>query len=67
MHDKVFFLIEMSDDDYYVLLTVCRSTGMSKQNFVMNALREYIMKIQEEWRRRELDAGGVRGGVDVRD
>jgi len=59
MHDRVFFLIEMSDDDYYVLLTVCRSMGMSKQNFVMNALKEYIMKIQEEWRRRELLGGGV--------
>jgi len=58
MHDRVFFLIEMNDDDYYVLLTVCRSLGMTKQNFIMNALREYIKKIQEEWRRsKEVDAG----------
>jgi hypothetical protein len=58
MHDRVFFLIEMSDDDYYVLLTVCRSLGMTKQNFIMNALREYIKKIQEDWKRsKEVNAG----------
>jgi hypothetical protein len=47
---KTYFLIEMSDEDYYILLTLCRNMNQTKQQFIMDALRTHIQKLQDEWK-----------------
>ncbi|RLB80322.1 MAG: hypothetical protein DRH17_12210 [Deltaproteobacteria bacterium] len=47
---KVYFLVEMNDGDYFVLLTLCNSLKKKKNEIIMEALRDYVMKLQEEWR-----------------
>ena len=47
---KTYFLMGMADEDYYVLLTLCRNTRVSKEQFIMDALKTHIEKLQQEWR-----------------
>ena len=47
---KTYFLIEMSDEDYFILLTLCRNMNQTKQQFIMDALKTHIQKLQDEWR-----------------
>ena len=47
---KTYFLMGMADEDYYVLLTLCRNTRASKEQFIMDALKTHIEKLQQEWR-----------------
>jgi hypothetical protein len=47
---KTYFLIEMSDEDYFILLTLCRNMNQTKQQFIMDALRTHIQKLQDEWK-----------------
>jgi len=47
---KTYFLIEMSDEDYFILLTLCRNMNQTKQQFIMDALKTHIQKLQDEWK-----------------
>ena len=48
--NKSYFLMEMADEDYFILLSLCRRMNMSKQQFIMEALKTHIQKLQDEWR-----------------
>lgn len=47
---KVYFLLEMDENDFFVLMSAARSVRMSKEEFIMIALREKLERMQEEWR-----------------
>ena len=47
---KTYFVMAMTDEDYYVLLTLCRNMRVTKEAFVLESLKLHIEKLQEEWR-----------------
>lgn len=48
---KVYFLMEMTDEDFMALMLVCRNLGVKKEQLIMDAIKNYILKLQEEWRK----------------
>lgn len=47
---KSYFLMEMSDDDYLIVLTLAKNMGIKKEQLIMRALQTEVQRLQEEWR-----------------
>lgn len=48
-----YFWIRMKDEDYLILLTLAKHQNISKEEFIMRAIRDYVLKMQDEWKRVE--------------
>jgi metal-responsive CopG/Arc/MetJ family transcriptional regulator len=43
----------MTTDDYFIVIQLARRKNMTRSQFVMDCIRQVILKEQEEWKRQE--------------
>ena len=46
---KVCVYYEMEDYDFVLISQIARARGVTVQEFITNAIREYVKKLQSEW------------------
>jgi len=45
---KVYFLIGLTDDDFLTLMIFAKRIGQTREQFIINALKQYVQKVKEE-------------------
>ncbi len=59
---KVYFLLGMRPEEFVLIYSVARQMGRSFEEFIFDALREYVMKIQSERLRSQSPQQGIQEG-----
>jgi hypothetical protein len=49
----VFFPLGMSTEDYFIVIQLAKKKNMTRSQFIMECIRQAILREQEEWRRQE--------------